>query len=113
MSFRDDEILTSKSGISTGTWSLHVDALGVATAAKTDGEADIRVGIAALTSMWTGSLSATQLRDCDLLLSRDDACAFSPFLAFAPSWPSCSLKGMDAMTNIAMLLRTGRWRRRS
>ena len=54
---------------------LHVDALGVATAAKTDGEADIRVGVAELTSMWTGALSATQLRDYDLLHSRDDACA--------------------------------------
>lgn len=62
--------------ITTGTWSLHVDALGVATAEKTDVEADIRVGVAQLTSMWTGALSAIQLQDYDLLHSRDDACAF-------------------------------------
>ena len=68
----------------TGTWSLHVDASGVATAAKADGEAEIRVGVAGLASMWTGALSATQLRDYGLLHSRDDACAF-PLFHFSAS----------------------------
>ena len=62
--------------ISIGTWSLHVDELGVATVVKTSGDADICVGVAELTSMWTGALSATQLRDYDLLYSRDETCAF-------------------------------------
>ena len=68
----------------TGTWSLHVDASGVATAAKAEGEAEIRVGVAGLASMWTGALSATQLRDYGLLHSRDDACAF-PLSHFSAS----------------------------
>ena len=65
--------------LAAGTWSLHVDASGVATATKAEGEAEIRVGVAGLASMWTGALSATQLRDYGLLHSRDDACAFSLF----------------------------------
>ena len=69
--------------LAAGTWSLHVDASGVATAAKADGEAEIRVGVAGLASMWTGALSATQLRDYGLLHSRDDACAFPLFHFFA------------------------------
>lgn len=70
------KLLTPNSVDTTGTWSLHVDALGVATAEKTDVQADIRVGVAQLTSMWTGALSAIQLQDYDLLHSRDDAYAF-------------------------------------
>ena len=70
--------------LAAGTWSLHVDASGVATAAKADGEAEIRVGVAGLASMWTGALSATQLRDYGLLHSRDDACAF-PLFHFSAS----------------------------
>ena len=61
---------------SSGTWSLHVNGLGVATVVKTSGDADICLGVAELTSMWTGALSATQLRDYDLLYSRDEKCVF-------------------------------------
>ena len=77
------KLLTPNSVDTTGTWSLHVDELGVATVAKTSGEADVRVGVAELTSMWTGALSATQLRDYDLFHSRDDMCAFSHPARFA------------------------------
>ena len=72
--------------LAAGTWSLHVDASGVATAAKAEGEAEIRVGVAGLASMWTGALSATQLRDYGLLHSRDDACAFPLFHFYAAAF---------------------------
>ena len=67
-----------------------------------DGEVDIRVGVAGLTSMWTGALSATQLRDYNLLRSRDDAC--DALFHLAISSPNVARTLVDVY---AMMLCTG------
>ena len=85
---KDDERLAPWN---TGSWTLQIASDGSATLSKASpGAAEISVGIAELTSLWSGAVSAAQLHSWGMLEAADEkALAKADYMLATGKQPWC------------------------